>query len=75
MVQSKRTQDGRVQVMNVDWFLHRPEANIVSGSIDLSSANATQGDLTLQLDGLAHGIYLLRLEQGGVWATRKVIIR
>ena len=43
--------------------------------LDLSSANAAQGSLTLQLDGLAPGIYLLRLEQGGVWATRKVIIR
>ena len=44
-------------------------------ALDLSSANAAQGSLTLQLDGLAPGIYLLRLEQGGVWATRKVIIR
>ena len=44
-------------------------------ALDLSSANAAQGSLTLQLDGLASGIYLLRLEQGGVWVTRKVIIR
>jgi|GEM_PF-2190023 len=44
-------------------------------ALDLSSGEAQNGRLTLQLDGLASGIYLLRVEHSGIWATRKVVIR
>lgn len=42
---------------------------------DLSLEEATDGRLTLSVEGLAPGIYLLRIEHQNLWATRKVIIR
>lgn len=43
--------------------------------IDLSNGEVQDGRLTLPLEGLAPGIYLLRIEQRNVWTTRKVVIR
>ena len=73
-------EEGRLTLRGLDFRQGEQTAELTTLTgerlaLDLSSANAAQGSLTLQLDGLAPGIYLLRLEQGGVWATRKVIIR
>ena len=73
-------EEGQLQLRGLDFRQGdlTAELTTLTGerlALDLSSANAAEGRLTLQLDGLAPGIYLLRLEQSGVWATRKVIIR
>ena len=73
-------EEGQLQLRGLDFRQGdlTAELTTLTGerlALDLSFANAAEGRLTLQLDGLAPGIYLLRLEQSGVWATRKVIIR
>ncbi|MCH1576456.1 MAG: PKD domain-containing protein [Flavobacteriales bacterium] len=81
-------EGGQLQLRGLDGFQHTNPAQsqgaitaemcTLTGerlALGVSPGDVQNGRLTLQLDGIAPGIYLLRIENGGVLATRKVVIR
>ena len=73
------TMDGQLQVHGLDFSQGEFTSELVSltgvrVNVDMNSVNSTNGECTLHLGDFTPGIYLLRIEQQGIWATRKVII-
>ena len=70
----------QLQFKGVDLFQGEFTAKLISltgqcFSLDVSSAESINGQLTIPLEGLTSGIYLLRIGHEGTWITRKLIIR
>ena len=73
------TMDGQLQVRGLDFRQGEFTSELVSltgvrVNVDMNSVNSTNGECTLHLGDFTPGIYLLRIEQQGILATRKVII-
>ena len=71
--------DGQLQVHGLDFSQGEFTSELVSltgvrVNVDMNSVNSTNGECTLHLGDFTPGIYLLRIEQQGILATRKVII-
>ena len=72
--------DGQIQLRGLNLRNGDVHAELVSltgarVNVDMNSVNSTTGECILHLGDLTPGIYLLRIEQQGMWATRKLVIR
>jgi len=72
--------DGQLQLRGLNLRKGVVHAELVSltgarVNVDMNSVNSTTGECILHLGDLTPGIYLLRIEQQGMWATRKLVVR
>ena len=72
--------DGKLQLRGLNLRKGVVHAELVSltgtrVNVDMDSVNSATGECILSLGDLTPGIYLLRIEQQGMWATRKLVVR
>ena len=72
--------DGQIQLRGLNLRKGVVHAELVSltgarVNVDMNSVNSATGECILHLGDLTPGIYLLRIEQQGMWATRKLVVR
>ena len=72
--------DGQIQLRGLNLRKGVVHAELVSltgarVNVDMNSVDPTTGECILHIGDLTPGIYLLRIEQQGMWATRKLVIR
>ena len=72
--------DGQLQLRGLNLRRGVVNAELVnlagaSINVDMNSVNSATGECILNLGDLTPGIYLLRIEQQGMWATRKLVVR
>jgi len=72
--------DGQLQLRGLDLRKGEVNAELISltgarVNVDMNSVNSATGECILNLGDLTPGIYLLRIEQQGMWATRKLVVR
>ena len=72
--------DGQLQLRGLNLRKGVVHAELVSLTgarinVDMNSVNSATGECILHIGDLTPGIYLLRIEQQGMWATRKLVVR